>query len=411
MSHNECFLLQSMDPLGTVSVIGKLELRIGQGERIEQVRFNYHPRAERLDPRHSPDQNELIFGSDGRAVPGFVDDYLPDSWGRKVIGSQLKKTFPSLIELLSQAGVNATLGAIKIANQDEVSDLVPWDFVPDIDSIITIPDQVWDGQFDDSDDALSLLYRGASQAGGARPKLLATENMGPAGTEKSPRHWLIKFNQSKDPFSYAHLEWSCLELCRRAGLDVPYAECLSLASGRQALKIERFDVAPGGGRYHLLTFNALLKNTHNQDDALYASYESLANIIRSYSYRPYIDLKNMFGQMLINMAVRNTDDHLRNFSLMRDSIGWRLSPVYDIVPSENLDTQHQLSCLYSEYLPSLDEAVLAGVRCFHLSAYDAQAIVENVRLALTEWPDILVQSGASAVDREFALRAVRHVKV
>ena len=59
----------------------------------------------------------------------------------------------------------------------------------------------------------------------------------------------------------------------------------------------------------------------------------------------------------------------------------------------------------------MDEAVLAGVRCFHLSAYDAQAIVENVRLALTEWPDILVQSGASAVDREFALRAVRHVKV
>ncbi|HIM97317.1 MAG TPA: type II toxin-antitoxin system HipA family toxin [Gammaproteobacteria bacterium] len=408
MSRNECFLLQFMDPWGAVSVIGKLEIRIGQGERIEQVWFSYTPNSERLDPRHSLGQNELIFDSDGRALPGFVDDYLPDSWGKKVIGFRLKKSFPSLIELLQQAGVHATLGAIKVVSLDKVSDLVPWDFGPDIDSIFTIPDQVWDGQFDDNDDALSLLSRGASQAGGARPKLLGTEKI---GAENDTRHWLIKFNRSTDPFSYAHLEWSCLELCRRAGLDVPYAEFLSLASGRPALKIERFDVAPGGGRYHLLTFNALLKNTHNQDDALYASYESLANIIRSYSYQSQIDLKNMFGQMLINMAVRNTDDHLRNFSLMHDSIGWRLSPVYDIVPSDSLNTQHQLSCLFSDYLPMLDEATLAGVRCFHLSACDAQAVVENVRLALTEWPDILVQSGANASDREFALRAIRHVKV
>ena len=37
--------------------------------------------------------------------------------------------------------------------------------------------------------------------------------------------------------------------------------------------------------------------------------------------------------MAVNVLLRNTDDHLQNFSLLHIEEGWRLSPAYDIVPS------------------------------------------------------------------------------
>jgi hypothetical protein len=36
--------------------------------------------------------------------------------------------------------------------------------------------------------------------------------------------------------------------------------------------------------------------------------------------------------MVFNAAVTNNDDHPRNHALLRHPDGWRLSPVYDVVP-------------------------------------------------------------------------------
>jgi serine/threonine-protein kinase HipA len=406
MSRYERFLLKRMNPTGQVYDAGTMTLVIGTGERIEQVQFNYMPEAERLDPRHLPNEHELTFGSDGRAIPGFIDDCLPDDWGKKIIGAHIHKPFPHICEVIENSGINSTLGAIKIIRPHEPLREDSWDTGGDIDLIPTLPDQVWDGNLDElrnRDDALTMLIRGGSQAGGARPKLIVSEKRA-----EGSRFWLVKFNRSSDPFNYARLEWACLELCRHAGLPVPAAEYMTLPSGRMALKVERFDVTPSGGRYHMLTFNSLLKNKHDQDDALFASYEALTDIIRHYSYQPKADLETLFGQMLINMAVRNTDDHLRNFSLIHDQTGWKLSPIYDVVPSENLDTKHQLSCLYSQYLPSFKDAEKAGIRCFGLSPAEAQRIVESIKLALQEWPSIIARSGMNENDREFALTVTKH---
>ncbi|APR68583.1 hypothetical protein CN03_17545 [Thalassolituus oleivorans] len=188
----------------------------------------------------------------------------------------------------------------------------------------------------------------------------------PESTDNGKINWLVKFNRSTDRFNYAPMEWACLELCRRAGLPVPRAEFITLPSGRMGLKVERFDVSATGGRYHLLTFNSLLKNEHDQDDSLTASYEDLVKMIRLYSDSPKADLRTLFGQVIINMAVRNTDDHLRNFSFISDGLGWRLSPVYDVVPNKDMATEHQLSCLRSHYLPSLTDALMAGKRSLTL---------------------------------------------
>lgn len=407
MDETKYFVLWQMDGTGEISGVGAIALLFGEGERLRSVKFHYAPDARRLDPRHDPAVNELQFNSDGRALPGFIDDCLPDDWGKKIIAARLKKRFLSLSDVVANAGPYASLGSLKILPPQTDPNRNMWDTGLDIATLSDIADSVWDGELSDlqaNEAELMIVIRGGSQAGGARPKLIVSES-----TDNGKINWLVKFNRSTDRFNYARMEWACLELCRRAGLPVPRAAFVTLPSGRMGLKVERFDVSAAGGRYHLLTFNSLLKNEHDQDDSLTASYEDLVKMIRLYSDSPKADLRTLFGQMLINMAVRNTDDHLRNFSFISDGLGWRLSPVYDVVPNEDMATEHQLSCLRSHYLPSLTDALMAGKRCFGLGPSDANAVIENVCGAIQEWPAIVKEAGMNENDQAFALKVVSHI--
>ncbi|MDB6160659.1 MAG: hypothetical protein JWO04_4365 [Gammaproteobacteria bacterium] len=62
------------------------------------------------------------------------------------------------------------------------------------------------------------------------------------------------------------------------------------------------------------------------------SYPLLAEHLRRWSSRPQHDCAELFRRMVFNAAVTNNDDHPRNHALLRHPDGWRLSPVYDVVP-------------------------------------------------------------------------------
>ncbi len=47
---------------------------------------------------------------------------------------------------------------------------------------------------------------------------------------------------------------------------------------------------------------------------------------------PEKDLKELWKRIVFNMAVSNTDDHLRNHGFILSKKGWRLSPLYDVNP-------------------------------------------------------------------------------
>lgn len=40
----------------------------------------------------------------------------------------------------------------------------------------------------------------------------------------------------------------------------------------------------------------------------------------------------LFRRVVFNMAVSNTDDHLRNHGFLYEAGGWYLSPVYELNP-------------------------------------------------------------------------------
>ena len=50
--------------------------------------------------------------------------------------------------------------------------------------------------------------------------------------------------------------------------------------------------------------------------------------------------KRQQGQMVFNIAIKNRDDHAKNFSFRLIIGEWRLSPVYDLLPSNGFNGFH-----------------------------------------------------------------------
>lgn len=62
------------------------------------------------------------------------------------------------------------------------------------------------------------------------------------------------------------------------------------------------------------------------------SYLELANFITQHGFQPDTDLEELWRRIVFNIAVRNTDDHLRNHGFLLTGHGWTLSPVFDLNP-------------------------------------------------------------------------------
>ena len=111
---------------------------------------------------------------------------------------------------------------------------------------------------------------------------------------------------------------------------------------------KRFD-RKGTQRIHFASAMTLLGKNDGANAADGSSYLDLASLIRKYGAAPKKDLQELWRRIVFNMAVSNTDDHLRNHGFLLSKEGWRLSPVYDVNPNPdgdvlclNVDTNNNL---------------------------------------------------------------------
>lgn len=376
---------------GTTMAAGQLAVQVLDNGKIDSVQFRYtpeylgHPKSRSFMPHDYPLRPDIFnIPTDGKNFPGFIDDCLPDDWGRKIVAMKLKRRFIDQITLMQNIGPSAGLGSLKISYGDEQPN---WGLGIKYEKAQALAQVLWDGDFktiSENTEELSLVLQGGSRPGGARPKLLAYD------TQKVP--WLVKFNRKGDRFNNAALEWACLQVFKLAGVPCAEVELDQFAGDKTCLKVRRFDVTPAGGRYHIITINGLLKDKNTQDDPLYSSYEDIANLIKKYSYQPREDLIQLFCQLLINEALLNTDDHERNFSLLEDDKGWRLCPVYDVVPEEDFYGEHAIAFNGSKFLPKVNAAMDTG-RIIGVKKSDCVEAIIRVKNALAKWPQLLQSVG------------------
>src|SRR5574337_1012005 len=216
-----------------------------------------------------------------------------------------------------------------------------------------------------------------------------------------------------DRFNVPLIEHATLELARESGLDVPRTRIESLADGRQVMLIERFDrvALPGGlGRRHMVSALTLLA-LHEQDSPD-SSYAAIADALGQHGVGGRIarDRSELYARMVFNILVSNDDDHLRNHAFLYDppSAGWRLSPLYDVVPKPQRAHERvlHLSVGPQGRLARLDNA-LAGAGRFGLLPPDAAKIIDRVVRAARSWRVTFERLGVSAGECDRVATAFR----
>jgi len=318
----------------------------------------------------------------GLALFGALRDAAPDAWGRRVIENRLRAPPNGLPEsaYLDHAGpyragaldIRATPTSTAAAGQ--LPSLFQLEHLQEaamrIDQGEPVPAH------------LEWFFTGGPSLGGARPKAVLLVDGG---------EWIAKFATRSDPFDVPTAEYATLQLAREAGLNVPRVRLASLAVGRNVLLLERFDREPlarGMGRRHMVSALTLL--ARDERDAPNASYAELADALGHHGARGGVapDREELFARMIFNILVSNDDDHLRNHAFLYDPAapGWRLSPLFDVVPRPQLAQERVLHLAVGPQgrLATLDNA-LAGAARFGLRPPAAARVIDQVTRVVRSW--------------------------
>jgi len=232
---------------------------------------------------------------------------------------------------------------------------------------------------------LRELLAPGSSLGGARPKASVQAADGSL--------WIAKFPSKHDEYNSGAWEKVVHDLARLCSLDVPESKLETFSKTGGTFLVKRFD-RDGKRRIHFASAMTLLGKTDGASAADGTSYLDLAEYIRAYGAEPKQDLAELWKRIVFNMAVSNTDDHLRNHGFILTPTGWRLSPLFDVNPVPSGD---RLSLNVSEADNSIDLSLAVEVaEYFGLTKDEATKISINICEAVKKnWTKIAENYGLS----------------
>lgn len=106
------------------------------------------------------------------------------------------------------------------------------------------------------------------------------------------------------------------------------------------------------------------------------------------------DLEQLFRRVLFNVLVGNRDDHLRNHGFLRRATGWVLAPAFDVNPNPHR-RDHVLTLDGKVAIP--DPAVVLETHdLYRLSTKRAQALLDEVRTAVSAWQQVARRLGLAS---------------
>lgn len=273
----------------------------------------------------------------GKGIFGLFADLSPDRWGRMLMnkrerlqaekeGRKPRKLYDS--DYLLGVYDATRMGGVRLKSDmegsflsdDKESTVPPWT------TLRTLEEASRNFESDESGLAekwLNQLIRPGSSLGGARPKATI---MAPDG-----QLWIAKFPSKNDDNDTGAWEKVAYDLAGLCGINVTESKLEKFSKLGSTFLIKRFD-RNGNKRIHFASAMTLLGKTDGASAADGTSYLDIAAFIKSYGARPKKDLIELWRRIVFNMAVSNTDDHLRNHGFLLTKHGWILSPVYDVNP-------------------------------------------------------------------------------
>ena len=348
-------------------------------------------------PLHEAGTSRTFRTEEGFAVFGGIRDAAPDGWGQYLMYKAMGDRLPSEIDLILASGEHR-VGALAFGpTSAQPERITPWGDGPAPGEEFTLAELAEAAEraqhVDELDENLRALLAAGSSLGGARPK---------AATKIGDQPWIAKFQKRGDSFPECRVELATMRLASECGLDVPPLDFRCVLD-RDIYLIERFDRIPHGNWLERRPFaSGLTMLGAHESEVSSFSYADLAGAIRQFGTEVRQDLHELFRRMLLNILVTNDDDHLRNHGFLFDGEGWRLSPLYDVVPKPQLGLERRLVLgVGPEGRNATIENALAGAAVFDLGHDDATAIAEDMsRTVATRWEQLFTEAGISAADRK-----------
>ncbi|WP_300318964.1 type II toxin-antitoxin system HipA family toxin [Idiomarina sp.] len=379
------------------TVAGRLE---PDGEKLY---FNYGKsyleRVKNAIPIYEPElplKPGVLPLMEGLSVPGCIRDSAPDAWGRRVIinrrlghkGNDIDTGQLDELTYLLESGSDR-IGALDFQ-------LSATDYAPRVAANVTMEELVESAERVEKGIPLTpeldqALFHGSS-IGGARPKALI---------EEQGKKYIAKFSASNDIYSVVKAEYVAMRLASLVGLDVASVK-IARAAHKDVLLVERFDrIAKGGGWARKSIVSALTLFELDDMMARYASYETLAEIIRGRFTEPKKTLRELFCRLTFNILSGNTDDHARNHAAFWDGKTLSLTPAYDICPQGRTGNEASQAMMISgDNKLSQLKTCLETAHNFLLSQDEAKEIFDHQIQTITDnWEAVCDEAMLNEVDR------------
>ena len=347
----------------------------------------------------------LQYGS-GRLF-GFLQDAMPDRWGRRLIDKRerllaLQEGRPvrrlTDIDYLTQIDDTTRMGALRLRDGEQLLGTQFADtLVPPLAHLREFVEMAQEYERQDEkggtlrEEWLLNLYKQGSSLGGARPKANVQD------TDSSL--WIAKVPSVNDDYDVALWEFWAHKMASIAGIEVPEMRLLTLPGQKyHTLLSKRFD-RDGGQRVHFASAMTLCGLQDGADATTGNGYLDIVDaIVGNTGFAdPQGALEQLYRRVAFSICIHNHDDHFRNHGFLLTEKGWVWSPAYDLNPSE-MNTQSLLISRDSN--DSSLEVLLAAAGDYLLNAARAERIIDEVRVAMTKVRRIAGQCGIS--DREIA---------
>ncbi len=375
---------------GSIVLAGQLIVDDKAGRFKYARAYIENPRAFALDPINLPLTADIHTKQRTRDTPamfGVLLDAGPDEWGRRWLTKTRQPPPVTQVEFLlasSGEGVGALHFTPEFGDPVRATPERPFESLVHLQHIAS---DIESGR--EVDRALEPYFFHGSGIGGARPKSLI---------EHDGREWIAKFNRDSDLVDMCRVELASMRMARDAGIDAPEVSLTETDRG-PVLLVERFDQSPNE-QHHLVSVASLInKFDITEIDESTMSYPGITQLGKRIGHLTSDLGAVVFRRMLFNVAIGNTDDHLRNHAFMKQSSesDYTLSPGYDIVPQISLQGSHAIAIGPFGSSPSVDN-IQAAAKRMGVADELAHEIGGEVLAVTSTWRDYMSDAGLGESD-------------
>ena len=328
---------------------------------------------------------------------GIFLDSMPDTWGKTLMKRRAAQDARAkhekartLYEIDYLLGVfdESRMGALRFKTElegpfldnDGHSPTPPWSSLGDLQEAAKQLES------DDQSEAvrkwIAVLIAPGSSLGGARPKANVFD--------PKKNLWIAKFPSKTDTIDKAAWEFLAYLLATAAGIHMADSKIEKISGQYHTFLTRRFD-RDHGKRIHFASAMTMTGNTEVIIKESAPSYLEIVEFIENYGTDVEANLHQLWRRIVFNIAISNTDDHLRNHGFILTEKGWILSPAYDLNPSIEKEGL-SLNIDMDDNGLSFDLAKSVG-EYFRLNNAEMETILNDVLTVVKDWKTVANRIG------------------